>query len=456
MVFFTPIGFSSDEDFHLASIYCTGQNIDFCIKTDTSGKIKTFAYLHMDRFCWIGNLEQNANCSAIDKYYSIKDNKNLLTDVRFSEQSYDVFSYYYRIANQLISSGPIDSIFRIKFINVALFFLIFVISYRKIDTKGYLVTLFFISNPLISYNVVSIHPISWTLTGIYALVLSHTYLKIFTFDLVTHLVRLLGIIMLLFSREENFLIIFIYILILMLINFEVSSRIRLLYLLFIFLLFSILIFKMYTYFPRIPNPNISGFLWHMSLLFGLTGWRGPINNWGLGWAGDFNVPLISVLMISIGIVFFYIKLAKLKLFLLALALITFFILSISYLSESATLYFLPRHILPFSLFLLSVSIVFSKKDISDLKINSLKIILGFLFLGNIINTIYLLNRFVFAILPGVATFLYLLIPSSENGYWWWDIPVSPGSLFIINSLALFTLLFIIFRFLRDNVEIYER
>jgi hypothetical protein len=416
--------------------------------------VGTFAFVNLNRFCWVGNLRQNANCEIVDPYYSFNKNSQLLEASRYSTQGSDIYSTYYKIAHLFVNDRVLDSVLKIRLLNTSIFLLSLYFLLSGLNKIGYMFVTIFISIPLISYTITSIHNLSWTLTGIFILILSHLISTSSTEIWKILMIRFMGIILLLFSREENLLLVFIYVLWFFISHSKLHKVIKLLNKILILFLFFTFTFKFIIYLPGFDNLVFSKFISHFWLLFGLTGWSGPLGNWGIGWAGDYNIPMVSVALLSVSYLYLFFKLIYWKHLFVSIFGISIYIFLISSLSPYTTLYFLPRHILPISILLFSLSLIQNRHNIL---VSNFRILISFIFifLGNSLNTYSLLYRFVFGDAMTQSQLKSLFLPIDPTLNWWWGIPLPPGFFLLMNLSSLGVVSYITYTSIKGKVILRE-
>ena len=330
--FASPIGSAPDEDFHLTTIWCLkGENILCNFGVNDSRKVPALWSSWPPCYVNWPNSDKSAECLT-----DLELPLQLVATNRYSRPGEDPVLFY-QVMNSFAGDNPINSVNFMRFFNVLISsFLFFLAIYVApfIVKRALILSWGLVLIPIGVFNIASINPSSWTITGIgtlWAFLLSlifHRNSRAKKFYLSITGV-LLSLIISLGSRNDSriyVLVTFIAVILLFITKKLVLGRIKLKISLLVTLISmtSVVLWKfrfnfMYLrwYYPSAviendqPNAFIALILEFPSFFLGLLGGQIPANDlnkgdlfenfaYGISWS-DFSFP--SIIGILLGISF---------------------------------------------------------------------------------------------------------------------------------------------------------
>lgn len=162
-LFASPPGSSADDDFHLASIYCTGQHPEIC-EIDPTGKTATMpTFLFIDSVCYLSISPSSPNAAC-----NMPPNLSLSKTTRFnSDQSRP--SIFYNFHSLFVSDELVESVLKIRILNSLIAAILFTFALRMLPQrlrKGFLLTWGLCLIPVGINYITSTNPSSWAITGV--------------------------------------------------------------------------------------------------------------------------------------------------------------------------------------------------------------------------------------------------------------------------------------------------
>ncbi len=450
--FASPLGSTSDEWFHLGSIWCANgvdgsDCLDFNEPAPDSNGYYTGVAAIEDGSCFLDNAAENVRCetAAAVPYPS----------------NFDLYpSSFYKIMNFFVTSHPTLSVLAMRLVNgliaVALFVGVLMLSnYRERMAwlTGYIFTLL----PMTIYLTASIHPSGWAITGtgtswlfLHAAISTHReQKKKRNWSIALWLISSLIVFA---SRYDAFMFVLFSNFIVIVVAFKIIERFRSIYLAAAAVLGLVALYltsrinKLVSWIFDFPLEQPQGWnktsTWFTHYLIE-TPWviiqslgiedlghrigynqsvRLPGVVWIFGIALLSSVLLISTIRCSVEQVVFLI---------VSYLLLAFVVLSFNGRLDRDLFKLSGRYVLPIFSFIVGYSIYLSKSPFQLIEIRRLRTILI-----SMLSVIHALSLYAVTETNVDGQSLALLpIHLDSNGWWWTGFPIGPNFLVIIGTVS---------------------